>query len=83
VPQDATRSEMPGRPFKFDRNLDLRQTSRVRNMRNMFAHARRFNGNMSPWDTLDVRYFQSMFFKATSFDRDVFRVDVGQPGPAR
>jgi len=62
---------------RIDRNLDLRQTSRVRNMRNMFAHARRFNGNMSLWGTLDVRYFQSMFFKATSFDRDVFRVDVG------
>ena len=37
----------------FNSNLDLSawDTSKVRNMYNMFASARTFNGNLSGWDT--------------------------------
>jgi hypothetical protein len=47
-------------------------------MHGMFAHAKRFNGDISKWTVSSVTTFQGMFHTAEAFNRDLNLWDVSR-----
>ena len=58
------------------RATDVPDLSRVTDMRQMFAGATSFNGDISSWDVSSVTEMSDMFYGASSFNGDISSWDV-------
>jgi len=57
---------------------DTPYLKRVENMNYIFWGAGRFNGDLSGWDTSNVKYMNMAFYNATSFNGDISGWDVSE-----
>ncbi|CAL6323032.1 unnamed protein product [Bathycoccus prasinos] len=62
----------------FNADISKWDTSRVRNMRSMFASTKTFNQDIGNWNTARVTEMQSMFSNAQAFNQDIGGWDTAQ-----
>ena len=62
----------------FNADISKWDTSRVRNMRSMFASTKTFNQDIGNWNTARVTDMQSMFSNAQAFNQDIGGWDTAQ-----
>ena len=60
----------------FNENISHWDTSKVTDMRFMFANATSFNQDIGKWDTGNVTDMWGMFYNATAFNQDIGDWDV-------
>ncbi len=68
------------RMFPINRSLEdltFWDTRNVETMKEMFASAREFNGEIGTWDTRNVKDMTGMFYGASSFDKGISKWDTG------
>ena len=58
--------------------IETWDTSKVKNMVNMFAFVKNFNADISGWDVSNVENMANMFFMAENFNQNLDSWDVGK-----
>ena len=58
------------------KNIGSWDTSKITNMKQMFAGAKMFHSELSSWDTLNVTNMSGMFYAATAFNQDISSWDT-------